>query len=41
MERKNCKILKYLYKYISDDEVDSTYRIISKIEENLRRKEIK
>lgn len=41
MERKNCRILKYMYKDISDDEMDSAYCIISKIEEDLKGKESK
>ena len=36
-QEKETKFLKYLYEGISEEEVDSAYSIISKIEENLKR----
>ncbi len=37
--QKETDFLKYLYEGVSEDEVDSAYSIISKIEENLKRME--
>lgn len=36
-QEKETKFLQYLYEGISEEEVDSAYSIISKIEENLKR----
>lgn len=37
--QKEIEFLKYLYEGVSDEEVDSAYSIISKIEDNLKRME--
>ncbi len=37
--QKETDFLKYLYEGVSDDEVDSAYSIISKLEDNLKRME--
>ena len=37
--QKENEFLKYLYEGVSDEEVDSAYSIISKIEDNLKRME--
>lgn len=34
---KETNFMEYLYRGISDEEIDQTYRIISKIEDNLKR----
>lgn len=34
---KETEFMKYLYEGISDEEIDSTYRIISQIEDNLKK----
>ena len=38
-QQKETEFLKYLFEGISDEEVDSAYNVISKIEENLKRME--
>ena len=38
-QQKETDFLKYLFEGVSDEEVDSAYHIISKIEENLKRME--
>ena len=38
-QQKEIEFLKHLYEGVSDEEVDSAYSIISKIEENLKRME--
>jgi len=38
--QKEADFLKYLYEGVSEDEVDSAYSIISKLEDNLKRKEV-
>ena len=38
-QQKEIEFLKYLYEGVSDEEVDSAYSIISKIEDNLKRME--
>ena len=36
-QQKEMTFLKHLYEGVSEEEVDSTYRIISKLEENLKK----
>ncbi len=38
-QQKETDFLKYLYEGVSEDEVDSAYSIISKLEDNLKRME--
>lgn len=38
-QRKEIEFLRHLYEGVSDEEVDSAYSIISKIEDNLKRME--
>ena len=38
-QQKEIEFLKHLYEGVSDEEVDSAYSIISKIEDNLKRME--